>query len=242
MIETSDQRRARESSRAVRGDGPVAAMRLDNVTRHFGRGAKRRVVLRNVTLVVDPGTVVHVGGNNGAGKTTLLRLMAGILRPNGGAVSIDGLSVERNWREFHRRIGFLSAGDRGLYARLSVRSHLEYWCALAFVSREERPSRIEEALSAFGLAELSDRRSERLSQGQRQRLRLALALVHRPQVVLLDEPRNSLDADGLELLASGVRAAVDRGASVVWCSPPGEDRPVDFDRRFVLQDGQVRPV
>ena len=220
----------------------MAALRLDNVTRHFGRGAKRRVVLRDVTLAVDPGAVVHVGGNNGAGKTTLLRLMAGILKPNAGEVLIGGLSAERSWREFHRRIGFLSAGDRGLYARLTVRAHLEYWCALAFLPRDEHPRHIEEALSAFGLGELSDRRSERLSQGQRQRLRLALALVHRPQVLLLDEPRNSLDSDGLALLASGVRAAVDRGASVVWCSPPGEDQPVDFDRRLILQDGQVMPV
>jgi ABC-type multidrug transport system ATPase subunit len=217
-------------------------MRLDNVTRHFGRGAKRRVVLRHVSFVVDPGALIHIGGNNGAGKTTLLRLMAGILKPNEGEVSIGELSTERSWREFHRRIGFLSAGDRGLYARLTVRAHLEYWCALAFVPREQRATHIEEALSMFGLEELSDRRSERLSQGQRQRLRLALALAHRPQILLLDEPRNSLDSDGLGMLAAGVGAAADRGASVVWCSPPGEEQPVAFDRRLILQDAHVRPV
>lgn len=242
MIETSDQHRAGESSHVAGGDDPLTAMRLDNVTRHFGRGGKRRVVLQDVTLVVEPGALVHVGGNNGAGKTTLLRLMAGILKPNEGEVSIGELSAERGWREFHRQVGFLSAGDRGLYARLTVRAHLEYWCALAFVAREQRAMYIEEALHAFGLAELSDRRSERLSQGQRQRLRLALALVHGPQILLLDEPRNSLDSDGLGLLASGVRAAVDRGASVVWCSPPGEEQPVDFDRRLVLDNGRVRPI
>jgi heme ABC exporter ATP-binding subunit CcmA len=242
MIETSGHHRAGEPSRVPGGDDPLPAMRLDNVTRHFGRGAKKRVVLRNVTFVVDPGALVHIGGKNGAGKTTLLRLMAGILRPNEGEVAIGELSTERSWREFHRRIGFLSAGDRGLYARLTVRAHLEYWCALAFVARGQRAAHVDDALSTFGLAELSDRRSERLSQGQRQRLRLALALVHRPKVLLLDEPRNSLDSDGLELLASGVRAAVGRGASVVWCSPPGEDQPVDFDRQLLLEDARVRPV
>lgn len=199
-------------------------------------------MLRDVTFVVEPGTVVHVGGNNGAGKTTLLRLMAGILKPNGGEVLIGELSAERSWREFHRRIGFLSAGDRGLYTRLTVRAHLEYWCALAFVPREQRLTYVEQALTAFGLADLADRRAERLSQGQRQRLRLALALVHRPQALLLDEPRNSLDSDGLGLLAAEVRATVDGGASVVWCSPPGEDQPVDFDRRLLLDDGHVRPA
>jgi heme ABC exporter ATP-binding subunit CcmA len=242
MIETSGHHRAGEPSHVTGEDEPLAAMRLENVTRHFGRGVKRRVVLRDVTFVVDPGALVHVGGKNGAGKTTLLRLMAGILKPNEGEVSIGKLSTERSWREFHRRIGFLSAGDRGLYARLTVHGHLEYWCALAFVARTERAAHVAEALEAFGLTELADRRSERLSQGQRQRLRLALALVHRPQILLLDEPRNSLDSDGLDLLASGVRAAVGRGASIVWCSPPGEDQPVDFDRRLILEDARVRPV
>jgi ABC-2 type transport system ATP-binding protein len=217
-------------------------MRLDRVTRYFGSGAARRFVIRDLSLLVSPGTLIHIGGRNGAGKTTLLRLMAGILKPNVGEVVIGELSADTSWREFHRRIGFLSAGDRGLYARLTVRAHLEYWCALAFLARDERALRIEETLSAFGLADLSNRRSERLSQGQRQRLRLALALVHRPQILLLDEPRNSLDADGLALLARGVRAAVGRRASVVWCSPPGEEQPVEFDQQLVLEDARVRPA
>ncbi|HTU96516.1 MAG TPA: ABC transporter ATP-binding protein [Solirubrobacteraceae bacterium] len=244
MLHTSDRQVADRSAGAPSGESaPPAVMQLDNVTRYFGRRAKHRhVVLRNVSLAVPPGEVTHIGGSNGAGKTTLLRLMAGILRPNEGTVSIGGLSSERSWRDFHRQIGFLSAGDRGLYARLTVRAHLEYWCALAFVAPEQRPASVEEGLSSFGLDGLADRRAERLSQGQRQRLRLALALAHRPRILLLDEPRNSLDAEGLERLGSGVRAAIGRGASVVWCSPPGEDQPVAFDRRLLLEDGQVRPL
>src|ERR1700761_959396 len=167
MTDTSEQHCVDARAIADGSDG-LPAMRLHNVTRHFGRGAKRRVVLRDVTFAAEPGTLVHIGGKNGAGKTTLLRVMAGILMPNKGEVLIGALSAERGWREFHRRIGFLSAGDRGLYARLTVRAHLEYWCALAFLPRDEHPRHIEEALSAFGLGELSDRRSERLSQGQRQ--------------------------------------------------------------------------
>lgn len=241
MTDTSDQERVDELAVADATNG-WPAMRLHNVTRHFGRGAKRRVVLRDVTFAAEPGTLVHIGGKNGAGKTTLLRVMAGILMPNEGEVLIGALSAERGWREFHRRIGFLSAGDRGLYARLTVRAHLEYWCALAFVARDQRGAHIEHALGAFGLVDLADRRSERLSQGQRQRVRLALALVHRPQVVLLDEPRNSLDRDGLDLLACEVRAAVETGSSVIWCSPPGETQPVDFDRHMLLENQDVKPL
>src|ERR1700744_250305 len=120
MTDTSDHRRIDEWA-VAHGSAGLPAMRLHNVTRHFGRGGKRRVVLRDVTFAAEPGTLVHIGGKNGAGKTTLLRVMAGILTPNEGEVLIGALSAERGWREFHRRVGFLSAGDRGLYARLTVR-------------------------------------------------------------------------------------------------------------------------
>src|SRR5690349_1156853 len=106
---------------------PLVAFR--GIWRHWGRGAKRWAVLRDVSLDLRPGEAVCVGGANGAGKTTLLRIASGILAPDAGTVTIDGLDADKAWREYHRRIGFLSAGDRGLYARVTVRGHLEYWVA-----------------------------------------------------------------------------------------------------------------
>ena len=120
--------------------------------------------------------------------------------PDAGTVTVDGLSSDANWREYHRRIGFLSAGDRGLYNRFSVRGHLEYGARIAFVPRARRREAVDEALVRFGLTDLATRRADRLSQGQRQRLRLALTVVHDPKVLLLDEPRNSLDDEGLAML------------------------------------------
>ena len=222
---------------------PLAAlMQLDAVTRSFGRGKRRRTVLSELSLDVNPGTIIQVQGSNGAGKTTLLRIMTGILRPDAGDVRLAGRSPEQGWREYHRRIGFLSAGDRGLYVRLSVHEHLRYWCALAFVPRSQRTTLIKNALSDFQLEELADRRSERLSQGQRQRLRLALAFVHCPQVVLLDEPRNSLDPAGLGILATAARDVVHRRGAVIWCCPPQESQPVHFDRSLILDDGRLSPA
>lgn len=215
---------------------------LESVSRHFGRGRSRCEVLRDLNLAVPGGTAIWVGGRNGAGKTTLLRIITGILMPDEGVVSVEGLRPERNWREYHRRIGFLSAGDRGLYARLSVRAHFEYWSALTFVPRSRRKQEIERALDRFGLAELADRRSERLSQGQRQRVRLALTLVHEPRVLLLDEPRNSLDAEGLDMLSAAVDDVVARGGAVIWCSPPREEQPISFQRELMLEEGALRPA
>ncbi len=219
---------------------PIASFR--GVWRYWGRGRERWAVLRNIDLDLEPGTATCVMGANGAGKTTLLRIATGLLAADRGRVTIDGLTTDDSWREYHRRIGFLSAGDRGLYARVTVQRHLEYWAALAFMPRRERKAAVRDALAQFGLEELAKRRADRLSQGQRQRLRLALTVVHRPRVVLLDEPRNSLDGQGLEMLAAAVGAVQDRGGAVIWASPVGEDQPVDFDRTFVIEDAELKPA
>jgi ABC-2 type transport system ATP-binding protein len=210
------------------------------IWRHWGRGKRRWAVLRDINLQVAAGTAICIGGGNGAGKTTLLRIATGILSPDRGTVTIDGITADDNWREYHRGIGFLSAGDRGLYARLTVRGHLDYWASLAFIPRAERKPAVDEALVRFGLSELPTRRADRLSQGQRQRLRLALSLLHRPKVLFLDEPRNSLDADGLEVLTSTVGDLLASGGSVIWCSPAGENQPMMFDRMLLIEDGRLR--
>jgi ABC-2 type transport system ATP-binding protein len=221
-------------------DEPLVSFK--GIWRHWGRGKGRWAVLRDVSLDIAPGTTTCIGGRNGAGKTTLLRIATGILAPDQGTVTIDGISTNRSWREYHRRIGFLSAGDRGLYNRVTVRGHLDYWARLAFVPRAERKPAVEEALERFGLVDLAGRRADRLSQGQRQRLRLALTLVHRPKVVLLDEPRNSLDGDGLAMLTEAVDEVLARGGAVLWVSPIGEHQPIDFDRTFVIDEGELKPA
>jgi ABC-2 type transport system ATP-binding protein len=221
---------------------PGALVSFEGIWRYWGRGKNRWAVLRGIDLDVAPGTLIGIGGRNGAGKTTLLRIATAILSPDAGTVTIDGLSSDASWREYHRRIGFLSAGDRGLYARFSVRGHLEYGAQIAFVPRARRREAVDEALVGFGLTDLATRRADRLSQGQRQRLRLALTVVHDPKVLVLDEPRNSLDDEGLAMLSRAIEDVVARHGAVIWCSPAGEDQPVGFDHRYVIEEGTLRPA
>jgi ABC-2 type transport system ATP-binding protein len=223
-------------------DPRVAALSLEGIWRYWGRGKNRWAVLRGIDLAVAPGTIVGIGGKNGAGKTTLLRIATAILSPDAGTVTVDGIPSDASWREYHRRLGFLSAGDRGLYPRFSVRGHLDYCARIAFIPRTIRRQAVDEALIRFGLTELAGRRADRLSQGQRQRLRLALTVVHRPKVLLLDEPRNSLDDEGLAMLSAAIEEVLARAGAVVWCSPAGEEQPVGFDRQLVIDSGTLRPA
>lgn len=199
-------------------------------------------VLDGASLALAPGTVTWIGGRNGVGKTTLLRVAAGILLPQRGTVRLDGLDPVGDRRAFHRRLGFVSAGDRGLNARMTVRQQLDFWARLAYVPRDHRAVCVAAAIEGFELHELAGARVDRISMGQRQRVRLAMGFMHGPAVVLLDEPRNSLDDDGYRVLNAQVGAAAARGASVLWCSPRGEDRVLSFDRSYSLQDGRLVQV
>jgi ABC-2 type transport system ATP-binding protein len=196
-------------------------------------------VLEGVDLTLYAGDMAWIGGRNGVGKTTLLRIAAGLIGPDVGEVAVQGLDPERQRKAFLKRVGLLSAGDRGLYARFSARQHLD-WCArLALLPRADRRERVETALETFELTDFSDRRTDRLSLGQRQRLRLGMTLIHDPLLLMLDEPLNSLDDEGSALLLSVARSLTDRGGAVFWCSPPADQRHIDFDRRFLLENGHL---
>jgi ABC-2 type transport system ATP-binding protein len=199
----------------------------------------RPPVLDGVSLSVLPGTTVAIGGVNGAGKTTLLRIAAGLILPDSGTVAAYGLDPERHRTEFQRRVGFVTAGNSGLYGRLRVEHHLDFVARLGLLPRERRRRAIAHALDAFGLDELCGRRVDRLSMGQRQRLRLALGLLHDPDIALLDEPLSSLDDEGAERVAAELQRLRDRGGAAVVCAPTGDDRSLEADRRFVIEGGAL---
>jgi ABC-2 type transport system ATP-binding protein len=199
-------------------------------------------VLDAVGLDVHAGECVAVTGRNGAGKTTLLRIAGGLLTPDAGSVDILGRNLERDRTWCQRRLGFLSAGNSGLYGRLTLEQHLDFWSRLAMLPRRERRPAMAAMVERFALAELGGRRVDRLSMGQRQRLRLALGFLHSPEVVLLDEPENSLDDQAVALLAAALDELRERGGAAIVCSPSGVHDALAFDQRLALADGRLEPA
>jgi ABC-2 type transport system ATP-binding protein len=226
-----------------RAHAPIAGAPLLELEHlyHRWKGPKPPV-LDDVSLTLRTGEVTWVGGRNGAGKTTLLRLAAGILLPQRGSVRMGELTPASKGGLYRRRIGFLSAGDRSLQARMRVSQQLDYWARLAYVPRERRRELVDISLERFGLQEFAERRVDRMSMGQRQRIRLAMAFLHEPRALLLDEPRNSLDDDGYRLLGEQIERATAEGATVLWCSPRGEDRVLASDTGYTLEDGSLEQI
>lgn len=241
LIESAEQRpdTAPRSDRArAEGGGSNSAdgggLVVSSISKRWGE----QQVLRSASLRVPPGTTAWVGGKNGVGKTTFLRIVAGLVEAHEGDVKLDGLDPQRDRRRYQQGIGFLSAGDRGLYARLSVRQNLELWARLAFLRGESANSAIAAAVERFSLEALSESRVDRLSLGQRQRVRLAMAFLHRPRLVMLDEPVNSLDEDGIALLVAALVELNDRGGAGIWCSPAPPDLP-QVSRLYELREGRL---
>jgi ABC-2 type transport system ATP-binding protein len=214
------------------GTGSVLVA-LEGVRKSWGD----HVVLDGVDLEIPAGAVIGVAGGNGAGKTTLLRIATGIILPDEGTTRFRRVDIEQDRASYRKEIGFLSAGDRGLYARLTVRQNLDFWGGLAGLPRRQRRRRIGDVLSEFEIVEFADRRVDRLSMGQRQRVRLAMTFLHEPTIVFLDEPKTSLDEAGVSLLNAAVARLVDQGGAVLWISPEIEESIVA--QSWVLRKGEL---
>jgi ABC-type multidrug transport system ATPase subunit len=149
--------------------------------------------LRGVSFTAVPGESIALVGANGAGKSTLLRILTTLLLPTRGRAWVGGADVLREPARVRRQIGFHSGSDASFYARLSARENLRLFASLNNISRQDADQGIAELADWLGLGEAMDRQVRTFSTGMVHRLGLARALLHRPAVLVLDEPTRSLD-------------------------------------------------
>jgi heme exporter protein A len=186
------------------------------------------VALDSVDLELGQGEHLAVLGENGAGKTTLLRILATAARPTSGRLEVLGLDAFRERRLLRARIGFVSHAP-GLYPALSAAENLEFFCSLQGIDR----ARVPPILALVGLTDVARRPAGRLSRGEQQRLAIGRAVLHEPELLILDEPDASLDSGGPDLLAK-----VMHGRSAVLATHDHALANRLCQRTLVLHDGR----
>jgi heme exporter protein A len=180
--------------------------------RELRRDYNERPVLRGVTVELGAGETLAVIGPNGAGKTTLLRILATLLRPSAGSVEVRGAELPRRAYLARGRIGYLGHSPL-LYRELTVIENLEFNARLHGIVRPG--PRIDELIAAAGLERRGGEPVRNLSAGMLQRAAVCRALLHEPELLLLDEPRSHLDVAGAEVVESMLAARPDRARVVV---------------------------
>ncbi|CAM2946522.1 ABC transporter ATP-binding protein [Actinomyces slackii] len=183
------------------------------VTRYFGQAA----AVWQLDLSVPSGSVTGLVGPNGAGKTTLLLMLAGLLRPDSGSIRVAGLDPVAQPRQVHQAVGWMPDAF-GTWDSLTCSEILETFAVAQDVERSTIMDRVQEMLRTVHLADMASAPARVLSRGQKQRLGLARALVHRPQVLLLDEPASGMDPRSRADLRILLRELAGAGVTVLVSS------------------------
>jgi sodium transport system ATP-binding protein len=191
-----------------------------------------------ITLEISAGEVFGLLGPNGAGKTTSLRMIYGLLKPDGGTISVDGLNVAADPLAVQSRLGVLP-DQSGLYVRLTPREHIRYFGNLHGLDGAELEKRIENLAQILDFKHVADRRVEGFSHGERTKVALARALVHHPQNILLDEPTNGLDVMSTRAVRDVIRHLKAEGRCVLFSSHVMQEVSALCDHIVVIAAGRV---
>src|SRR5512133_1000494 len=206
-------------------------LELDDLRRRYGD----TVALDGLSFAVGSGQLFGFVGPNGAGKTTAMRIVLGVLEPDGGEVRWTGRPVDAAARA---RFGYMPE-ERGLYPKMRVADQLVHLARLHGIDGARARAAAGEWLERLGLAEVADRRTETLSLGNQQRAQLAAALVHDPELLVLDEPFSGLDPVGVDVLSGVLRELADGGVPVLFSSHQLELVERLCESVVIVKDGRL---
>ncbi|MGB3199527.1 MAG: ABC transporter ATP-binding protein [Nodosilinea sp.] len=204
----------------------------------YGRRKQRFEAVRQVSLTLHQGEVLAFLGPNGAGKTTTIKMIAGLVRPTQGQVTVAGADPHRQPQAL-RHIGAVLEGNRNLYWRLTPEENLEYFGVLRQVPRKVAHRRGLELLARFGLEEKRRTPVQKLSRGMQQKVAIAVALIHNPKLLLLDEPTLGLDVEASEMVKALVRQIAQEGRAVLLTTHQLDVAEELSDRVAIIRRGRI---
>lgn len=209
-------------------------IKVKNLYKSFGKVE----AVKGISFEVRDGEITGLLGPNGAGKTTTLRMLYSLLPPDKGEIRIDGLDPTRDAMAIKRTLGVVP-DSRGLYTRMSAWENIAYYGELHGMNRNDIKSRIKELVDTLDMSDFIERRTEGFSQGQRVKVAIARAMIHKPQTVMLDEPSNGLDVMSTRALRRYILDLKNAGHSVILSTHIMQEVAALCDRIVIIANGQI---
>ena len=210
------------------------AVEVHNLVKRYGDLA----ALNSINFSVERGTLFGVIGPDGAGKSSLFRILTTLLLPDEGGATVDGLDVVKDYRQLRKRLGYMP-GEFALYTDLSVMENLKFFASIFGVQVKENYDMISDIYDQ--LEPFADRRAGALSGGMKQKLALSCALIHRPSVLVLDEPTTGVDAVSRREFWASLRRLIKEGITIL-VSTPYMDEASLCDQVALIQDGDIMEI
>ncbi|OLT59912.1 ABC transporter ATP-binding protein [Moorena bouillonii] len=209
-----------------------------NLQKNYRQRGKIVAAVRGLSLTIEPGEVLAFLGSNGAGKTTSIKMIAGLIRPDRGSVKIAGRDPHRH-PQARRLVGAVLEGNRNLYWRLTPEENLEYFGVLRGLSQKIAHRQGLALLDRFGLLSKRHTPVQGLSRGMQQKLAIAVALVHQPRLLLLDEPTLGLDVEASQRVKTMVREMAQAGCAILLTTHQLNVAQEIADQVAIIQQGQI---
>ena len=212
----------------------VPALAVEHLVKHFGN----RVAVADISFRIARGEAVGLLGPNGAGKTTTVSMIAGLLRPDSGRVVINGQALQGRTDPIKRKLGLVTQ-ELAIIEELSARANLRFFGELQDLDAKTLAAAVARCLDLFGLADCADMPSRRLSGGMKRRLNLAVALLHDPDLIVLDEPTVGIDPHSRNAIFDGLEALRGMGKSILYTTHYMEEAERLCDRLVIIDHGRV---
>ncbi|MBC1972333.1 ATP-binding cassette domain-containing protein [Listeria welshimeri] len=210
-----------------------------NVTKKFQDRKKSTTAVDHVSFHVGKGRIVGLVGENGAGKTTILRSIATLVSQGEGTISVAGYDTLKQAEEVKNHIGVLFGGETGLYDRLTARENLLYFGGLYGLPKHTLKNRIDDLSQRFGMRKELDRTVGGFSRGMRQKVAIARAVIHDPEVILFDEPTTGLDITSANVFRDFTRQLQKEGKTIIFSSHIMDEVRSLSDDLILMHQGQL---
>ncbi|MBC1966935.1 ATP-binding cassette domain-containing protein [Listeria welshimeri] len=210
-----------------------------NVTKKFQDRKKSTTAVDHVSFHVGKGRIVGLVGENGAGKTTILRSIATLVSQDEGTISVAGYDTLKQAEEVKNHIGVLFGGETGLYDRLTARENLLYFGGLYGLPKHTLKNRIDDLSQRFGMRKELDRTVGGFSRGMRQKVAIARAVIHDPEVILFDEPTTGLDITSANVFRDFTRQLQKEGKTIIFSSHIMDEVKNLSDDLILMHQGQL---